>query len=282
MSRSEERTMQDVADVIENAPGDTKEVKLLLSREGIDDSVSQRNGVHSRKLRLSLPGWHLVTRQDEGGDISDAICINSRYNPHEIWGQIMVAGGPTIHSATGVATAIVRASVGYVRYILPSLGVGVRGGYQFARYNLISGVASWQDLDVNSPAIKWQRHALVIGPLIEARSRFTRLPFEFRTRLSPFLDLGVLWIPAKTVPVSLSEFRGGSTIDNLVDLDGGIDVDFMISHEVGNVQLQYGLTMSLLAFDDNVLQTAVTARQNFAGVFGFTFAIGRGDPRRRR
>ncbi len=282
MSRAEDQTMQDVADTIDTAPGRSTEVKLLLSREGVDDTVSPRSGIHARELRLGLPGWYLVARQDQGGDISDAICINSRYSPHEIWGEVMLAGGPTIITTTGVEILQTRVRIGYARYFLPSLGIGVRGGYQNVRYNLERGVVSWQDLDVNSSAIKWQRHALVIGPLLEGRTRFTRLPIEFRTRFSPFLDVGLVWIPLKDVPIELAKFRGGTTTNTFVDIDGGLDVDFIIGHEVGGVQMQYGIAISLMAINNSVLRTAVTAADNFAGVFGLTIGIGRSKHRRSR
>lgn len=286
MSRAEPRTMNDVSDAIENAPGKSREVKLLLSRDGVDDSVSQRNGVHARELQLRLPGWYLVARQDQGGDISDAICINSTYNPREIWGEFMIAGEPTIFATTGVESLLLRARVGYVRYLRPSLGLGLRLGYQNVQYDLPQGVASWQDLDVVSTQIKWQRHALVLGPLLEGRTRFTRLPLEFRARLSPFIDIGLVSIPEDTVPIYLTDFRNGSTNDFVVDIDTGIDLDLVISRDIRGVQMQYGVALSLLAINDGLRPTAVTATESFAALYGFMIGIGNGRPngkgRRRR
>ncbi|HFE45488.1 MAG TPA: hypothetical protein ENJ18_08340 [Nannocystis exedens] len=280
MSRAEQQTMEDVAEILDSAPGKSTEVNLLLSREGVDDTVSPRSAVHARDLRLPLPGWYLVARQDKDGDISDAICIDSHHNPREIWGQVTQAGGPTIRTSTNVEALLTRVHVGYARYILPGLGIGLRGGYQFVYYNLKQGVATWQDLEVNSSAIKWQRHSLVLGPLLEGRTRFTRIPVEFRARISPFLDVGLVWTPAKDIPITLTEFRQGKIIDTFVDFDTGIDFDFIIGHEVGKVQMQYGLAISLMAIDDSAQATAGTAADNFAGVFGITLGVGRGDHRR--
>jgi len=279
ISRAEGETMDDVAATINAARGQTEEVNLLLSQQGQDHSVSRLAGVHSREVRPSLPGWYLVGRQDEGGRISDAVCVEARYNRRELWGEVMVAGGPTMRTSTGVSSLITRARVGYVSYLTSMLGFGVRGGYQNARYDLSEGVVSWQDLNVISSAISWQRHALTLGPLVEARTRFAILPVEFRARLSPYADLGLVSVPREKVPVSLLQFRTTTLADTFVDVDVGVDLDLVIGYTIGRVSVQHGVLLGLMAVDDGVYETGVTAAENFAGVFGFTLGVGGGTRR---
>ncbi len=279
ISRAEVSTMDEVAKTIEVAPGGAKEVNLVLSQKGADHSVSRQAGVHSREIRPSLPGWYLVVRQDEGGRINDAVCVEADYERREIWGEVMAAGGPTVLASTDVSSVIARARVGYVAYLTSMLGFGVRGGYQLARYNLSEGVASWQDLDVLSPAIKWQRHALTLGPLVEARTRFAVLPVELRARLSPYVDLGVVSIPRENVPVSLAQFRTTTTADSFFDFDVGVDLDLVIGYTLGGVSVQHGVLLGVMALDDKIYETGVTAAENFGGVFGFTLGVGGGTKR---
>lgn len=279
VSRAEDETMDDVAATIDAARGRTHEINLLLSQDGTDHSVSRQAGIHSREVRPSLPGWYLVGRQDEGGEIRDAVCVEARYDRREIWGEVMAAGGPTVRTSTEVGSIITRARVGYVSYLTSMLGVGVRGGYQNARYNLDEGVVSWQDLDVLSPAISWQRHALTVGPLVEARTRFAVLPVEFRARVSPYMDLGLVSIPRENVPVSLVQFRTTTVADTFVDVDVGVDLDLVIGYTLGRVSVQHGVLLGLMAVDDRVYETGVTAAENFAGIFGFTLGVGGGTKR---
>jgi len=276
VSRSGDETMKEVAITLDELPGKTGELNMLLSREGTDHSVSRQSGIHSRDLTPRLPGWYLVARQDEGGAVSDAICVDATYSSREIWGELMVAGGPTVLTSTEVDTFLTRARVGYAYYPFSWLGVGVRGGYQNARYTLSEGVASWQDLDVVSPSISWQRHALTVGPLLEARTRFSRLPMEFRARFSPYLDLGLVSVPHENVPVSLSEFRTTTVSDTFFDIDVGVDLDLIIGYALGPVQIQHGLMLGVMAVDDRFRATGVTAAENFAGVLGFSLGVGGG------
>jgi hypothetical protein len=273
MSRSEERTMAEVAAIMKNAPGGkVGELNLPLSRAGADHSVLRRAGIHGRDFEPELPGWYLVARQEADGTITDAICLDARYSRDELFAELTTSGGPLILTATDVSTVLARARVAYVTYLRPSLGVGARGGYQFQRNSLSEGVASWQDLDVQSPPITWFRHGLTIGPLLESRTRFTASPIELRARVSPYLDLGLVAIGG--VPSDLIEFRTTNLTNTFIDVDVGVDVDFVIGYEIGGVQIQHGFLLGLMAVDDSPHETAVTAAEGFAGIFGFSLGIG--------
>ncbi|MEZ4382723.1 MAG: hypothetical protein R3A79_15405 [Nannocystaceae bacterium] len=279
MSRAEEATMAEVAAIMAGPTGGkVGELNLPLSRTNVDHSVLRRAGIHGRDFEPELPGWYLVARQDKDGTVTDAICLDAHNARDEIFAELTASGGPLMRTATDVSSALARARIGYVTYLRPSLGVGARGGYQFQRNTLNEGVASWQDLNVQSGAITWHRHALTIGPTLEARTRFTASPLEFRARVSPYLDLGLVTIGG--VDSSLAEFRTTALTNAFIDVDVGVDVDLVIGYEIGGVQVQHGFLLGLMAVDDSPHETAVNAREGFAGIFGFTLGVG--AARRRR
>ncbi|MCA9661646.1 MAG: hypothetical protein KC486_25130, partial [Myxococcales bacterium] len=273
MSRSEEGTMAEVAEIMKSTPGGkVGQLNLPLSRAGADHSVLRRAAIHGRDFEPELPGWYLVARQDADGAITDAICLDARYSRDELFAELTTTGGPMIVTATDVSTILARARVAHVSYPRPSLGIGARGGYQFQRNSLSEGVASWQDLDVLSPPITWYRHALTIGPLLEARTRFTASPIEFRARVSPYLDVGLVAIGG--VRSDLVEFRTTNLTNTFIDVDVGVDFDFILGYEIDGVQIQHGFLLGLMAVDDSPHETAVTAAEGFAGIFGFSIGIG--------
>ncbi|MCA9634474.1 MAG: hypothetical protein KC420_00380, partial [Myxococcales bacterium] len=277
--RVDPKTMSAIKETLERLPGRSRTSTLNRSLAGADRSTSPRGAIHRRDIVVTWPGWYLVVREDESGEIADAICVDARYRRSELWGEVMISGGPLFMTyAEELSTLMGRARVGYVRYLFPGLGVGVRGGYGLADHSLSTGVTSWQDLDTLSPAIRWQRHSLMLGPLIEARTRWTAVPFELRARISPFLDLGL--ISLAQVPSSLKDFRGKAIANNLIiDVDVGVDLDLIFGYSVGRVELQHGLLLGVMAIDDAPYRTAVTASEGFAGVFGFTFGVGAGRSR---
>jgi len=108
----------------------------------------------------------------------------------ELWGSLMFAPDLTVGTPIRSYRAHhLRVMLGHTWYAKrPWLGYGVTGGYAYTRYVSAAGLPAWEDFEVNAAdSIKplvWHRHAVVVGPLIEVRTRRASLPVEFRARFS--------------------------------------------------------------------------------------------------
>jgi hypothetical protein len=257
-------------------PGKERAVVLERSRDDVDASSDPRATVHEGELFVPRPGWYLVkVDADDDGRLDDAVCIDATSHAIDPWVDFAPSGGPLAFARNGSrARFYLRGRVGLTRYLRGGwLGGGVSLGYGFTDY---AGTrADWKDLDVAvKDPLRWRRHAILLSPHIEARSRATVLPMEFRARLGPAFDTGV--VDLARVDPDLSEFRVGSDEDVILDLDVDANLDLSMGVPAGPVQLELLLMLSYVAIDDTFVRTATTVVEDANLYLGFGMMISGG------
>jgi hypothetical protein len=144
-----------------------------------------------------------------------------------------------------------RTRLGYTHYLRPIVGLGVFAGHGYTHYEWPDGRPAWQDLGVkDNAALAWQRHALLVGGVVELRTRVARLPFDLRLRAAPTLSVGFLRLGR--LPPGMTEFRDRN---DTLDIDLDLHFDAAIGYDIGRVAVQHLLLFGLHAVDDSILRT---------------------------
>lgn len=236
-------------------------------------------------LRAPRPGTYLVVgrwrdARGRAGPVADATCIRFEVPDGELWGSVMFS--PDLTTVTPIRdyrTRHLRAMLGYTWY-LPRrwVGVGVAGGYTYTRYNSVAGLPSWQDFDVD-PAVtrkslQWHRHGLVIGPLVELRSRRATMPVELRARMSAGLGVALVDVrnlvsddpdlanlPHFATPASFgtSTLRVRPTVDATLELGVG--------YHLGPLAVTHVVTLGVVGFNDMFKAGRAVSAVGGAGLF---------------
>ncbi len=257
----------------------TEEHLLVLqrSREELDMSSNPQAAVHKGELKPPRPGWYLIAIEDEQGEIQDAVCINATTPGIEVWGQATVGGGPLAFAGNGSRARLhVRPRLGSTWYLRGRwLGLGFGLGYGLTRYQ--GDRADWTDLAIASPGLlDWSRHALLVAPHVEARTRSTALPFELRARLHPTLDAALVDI--RKIDRALVSFRDSRLPNTVLDFDFDLDLDLILGVPVGPIQVEGIVTASYMAVDDDFYRSGASVTQDANFMLGFGLGISGGRP----
>lgn len=161
--------------------------EVRLREEAATGRVARR---FEDRLHARRPGTYVVVAGG-AGRVQDRRCVSFDVPRHELWGSFMFASDILFRTPiTDITARHGRFMFGHTWYLRrrPWFGAGIAGGYAFTAYKSRDGVPAWQDLAVDptkrTETLTWTRHAVVVGPLIEFRSRRADLPVEFRGRLS--------------------------------------------------------------------------------------------------
>lgn len=253
--------------------GRGKPLDLPLSPDRAD-GVGRLNSRSDRThLRGRLPGWYLVLARWDGDTAPRAAtCVELAAPPREVWADLAVSiGSLHIVPRPGPEQLYARLRLGYTQYLRPILGVGVFAGYAYSEYAWSGGRPAWQDLAVKDGGpLEWQRHALLIGGLVELRTRAARLPFDLRLRVAPTLSAGFLRLGR--IPAGFTQFLGKAAEEFDVDLD--LHIDAVVGYDIGRVALQHVLLLGLHAVDDSLRRAPNTLGDDGAFFIGLGLGIG--------
>lgn len=256
-----------------------REITVALAPEvGAGDG---RTAVEHGRLEALVPGWYVVlARWADEAAASDAVCVELTATAQEGWADVSMSSG-ALHLLPRENPEVfyVRTRAGYTRYLRPSLGLGPFVGYAFTRYALPDGRPSWGDLgSLNAEPLRWARHALLLGALVEYRTRLRPLPFDFRVRAAPTVSVGFLALSG--IPEELTQFLGarGGRVSEL-DVDFNLHFDVGGSYHAGPLRILNVMQIGLNALDDRLQRVSTGVRSN-AGLFlGFGLGVGIGGPR---
>lgn len=240
------------------------------SAEGIGHRSARSDRAH---LRGQVPGWYLVLARWEGDATPRAAaCVELMAPPREIWADLAVSFGSLhVYPNPGSEQLYARTRVGYTHYVRPVVGVGVFAGYGYSQHAWPGGRPAWQDLAASdSGPLTWQRHGLLLGGVIEARTRVARLPFDLRLRAAPTLNAAFLRFGR--IPPQFIQFLGNASDEFDVDVD--LHVDAVVGYNIGRVALQHILLLGIHALDDSLLRAPNTLSDDGAFFIGIGFGIG--------
>lgn len=228
------------------------------------------------RLRGTVPGWYVViARWADEPAASDATCVNLSTPSHEIWGDVtMSVGAFHLRPASAPDQLYLRTRVGYTYYVRPVIGLGGFAGYAYTSYQWADGRPEWQDLGVpGDQPLAWKRHALLIGGLVELRTRHARMPFDLRLRAAPTLSIGLLRLAG--IPADLKQFLGG-TGDGPIDVDVDVDLHFdaVFGYDIGRIAVQHMLLLGLHAINDPLRGAPATVRDNGGFFIGLGLGLG--------
>ena len=239
----------------------------------------------------SRHGTTIVTahwsRNGKLGPPVDATCIHFDVPDREVWATVMYAPDVLLRAPNAdYAARHLRVMAGFTRYPLtPWLGFGLAAGYTYTRYSASAGLPSWQDLSVDPAAshapLAWGRHGVVLGPLLEFRSRrvgvpVTRrsgdravvgLPVEFRARLS--LGVGVGVVDIRDI-AGFADFVGSREFGTArlrlrptVDATG----EFGVSYNAGPLTIGHFITIGATALNDMASSARAVSATSGAGLY---------------
>ena len=218
------------------------------------------------------PGWYLVVARWAGDDVPRAAaCIELTAAAREVWADLTLSIG-AMHLAPSPAPdqLYARTRLGYTHYLRPIVGLGVFAGHGYTHYEWQDGRPAWQDLGVkDNAALVWQRHALLVGGVVELRTRVARLPFDLRLRAAPTLSVGFL--RHGRIPPGMTEFLAR---DERLDVDLDLHFDAAIGYDVGRVAVQHLLLFGLHAVNDSILRTPNRIDDNGGFFLGIGIGIG--------
>lgn len=235
-----------------------------------------RAAVMRTRLAAESPGWYIVLARRAGAEaVGDALCVELTTATRELWLDAAMSGrGLHLLPRGSPEELYLRTRVGYTRYLRPSIGIGSFLGYAYTRYALADGRPSWSDLQsLDMSALRWARHALLIGGLVEYRSRVRPLPFDVRVRAAPTLSVGVL--DEAGLPRGLKQLLGeGSGRADHVDVDFNLHFDVGISYALGPLTINNLLQLGFNALDDGMGRVNAGIRSNGGMFVGFGLGIG--------
>lgn len=255
------------------ASGRELPLELTPDASGGDDA---RAAVMRTRLAAQRPGWYIVlARWADAEAAGDALCVELTTATQELWFDAAMSGrGLHLLPRGSPEELYLRTRIGYTRYLRPSFGLGSFLGYAYTRYALADGRPSWSDLaSLDMSALRWQRHALLIGGLVEYRSRIRPLPFDIRLRAAPTLSVGVL--DESELPHALKQLLGeDSGKEDHVDVDFNLHFDVGISYAIGPVTINNLLQVGFNALDDGLRRPREGIRSNEGMFIGFGLGIG--------
>lgn len=228
---------------------------------------------------LVVARW--VDAQGKRGPAVDATCVRFEVPTSELFGSLMFAPDLTLLTPIRDYRALhLRAQIGHTWYRQrPWLGFGVVGGYAYTRYASAAGLPSWQDFEVTGAdsvqRLEWHRHAVVVGPLIELRTRRASLPVEFRARLSFTAGAAIIDVQQIT---DFPDFVTGSSFgpSNLrvrPTVDSTLELGF--SYPAGPLTIGHVITLGTTGLQDmNSAARAVTAIGGASMYSGLGLIIG--------
>lgn len=223
-------------------------------------------------LRGHPPGWYLVVARWADDDVPRAAaCVELTASGREVWADLALSVG-AMHLAPSPAPdqLYARTRIGYTHYLRPIVGLGVFAGHGYTHYEWQDGRPAWQDLGVqDNAALVWQRHALLVGGIVELRTRVARLPFDLRLRAAPTLSVGFL--RHGQVPPGMTEFLAR---DNRLDVDLDLHFDAAIGYDIGPVAVQHLLLLGLHAVNDAILHTPNRIDANGGFFIGLGLGLG--------
>lgn len=235
-------------------------------------------------LRADSPGTYLIVarwRAPDGraGPVVDATCVRFEVPDGELWASIGFTPDLTLRTPVReLRSRHLRVMLGHTWYRpLRWLGLGVVGGYTYTSYLSEAGLPSWQDFGVapeqTRESLEWHRHALVVGPLVELRSRRATWPVELRGRLSAGLGAALIDVSRLITDDRLgadSDFATAAQFatENLrvrPTLDATLELGF--GYNAGPLALAHVFTLGMVGINDmNSATRAVTAVSG-AGLF---------------
>lgn len=255
------------------AAGRELTLELTPDASGGDDA---RAAVMRTRLAAWSPGWYLVlVRWADAEAAADALCVELTTATQELWFDAAMSGrGLHVLPRGSPEELYLRTRVGYTRYLRPSLGIGSFLGYAYTRYSLTDGRPTWSDLEsLDMSALRWQRHALLLGGLAEYRSRLRPLPFDVRLRAAPTLSVGIL--DESGIPHELKQLLGeDSGRADHVDVDFNLHFDVGISYPLGRVTINNLLQIGFNALEDGLTRAKDGIRANGGMFLGFGLGIG--------
>ncbi len=261
--------------------------EVVASERTLDYSNRASVKVYRVNVRAPRPLIYLmIARWPKGhplaGKIADATCSELYVQTNEFWGDVGVTGGIGLHSNLPGSPQIlyVRARFGQTYYRpLPFLGFGWSGGYAFQRSQIADGLPSWVDVGAppegSTDPLVWARHSLLVGPTVEARTRWPTIPVELRARFMPALNTGFLDI--SNINPNYMNFLGTTSDDTTTLADIGLDLflDLTFSVQAKRVNINSGLMLGLGSLDDWIVGSKRAIVTNGANLFiGFNLGIG--------
>lgn len=255
---------------------------LQRGRGELDASADADAAVYEGPLKLPRPGWYLVVVKD-GEEVVDAVCVHSSLARRpalprrEIWGDISFSGRPLAFATNGSRLQFrLQPELGVTWYVRRGwLGGGLAIGYAFSDFGGTRG--DWRDLDVSvQEQQRWQRHALLVGPHVEVRTRRGRSPIDLWARFSPMSDGGFLKLAG--VDDELIEFRGGNADDVVLDLDLDLSLQLGVSIPLGPINLRGFGAVTYLGVDDSLRRSATSVTEDGNLIFGLGLGVS-GGPR---
>ena len=246
-------------------------------------------------LRATRPGTYLVVARWQAADgragpVADATCIRFEVPDGELWASVMFAPDLTVVTPIrDYRSRHLRVMLGHTWYRpLGWLGLGVAGGYSYTRYLSAAGLPAWQDFGVppmrTRQSLEWHRHAVLLGPLVELRSRRATWPVELRARLAA--QLGVALIDVSDL-VSDDALGPGSNFatsaafgtDSLrvrPTLDATLELGF--GWHAGPLALTHVVTLGVVGANDMFSATRAVTAVGGAGLFAGVGLIVGGAP----
>lgn len=248
------------------------------------DEANARSVTYAAEVRAVGPGPYAVVVTPPGEDvISDAVCVSFEVPRSEVWGTIGFATDATAMSGVREYQWFhARAAAGRTWYARPWLGIGVTGVYSLSRYIDQDGLPSWQSIAVDparsGEVFEWTRHAMMVGPVIEARTRRASWPVELRARLAVVGGLAV--VSVGRVPAEFESFITPDPLNNpRIRYSGNLDatLDLGIAYTAGPVVLGSSLFFGAISIVDMFrASTAATALNGAGMVLGLNLSIGGG------
>lgn len=250
-----------------------------------EDEANPRSAVHVAAVRPGPPGVYLVTARWEGAPVlADAACITFEIKRSEVWGSVGLALDATTRAALNDYQWLhLRVMVGRTFYRWrPWFGLGVAGGYTLGRYLSREGLPTWQDVTVDPEGsdqpFEWTRHAVLVGPMLELRTRKATFPVELRGRVSVVGGLAIVGVGR--LPQQFKSFVTRDPLNNPnVRFRPTFDVllELAVTWAAGPVVFGQGLFFGAVGVNDMVsAKHAATAVNGGGLVFGLSMTIGGG------
>lgn len=270
-------------------PGRRRPVSVSVSRsdEQVDASSHAINA--SAAFRAPRPGTYLVVARWPGagltGRVVDATCVHFAVPDTELWGSVMYS--PNLTTLNGVReyqTSHLRVHFGKTWYRpVPWLGFGIFGAYTFTNLVDRDGQPTWQDLhadqSLSRERFQWFRHGVMLGPLLELRSRRATVPVEVRGRLST--GLGVAVVDVNRIDAQFADFRTPERLNsNDLRVAPVLDVilEVGVGYHAGPVSIAHTLMAGALSVNDMLTAgDAGTALNGSSLVLGLGLVLGGGS-----
>jgi hypothetical protein len=243
-------------------------------------------------LRADEPGTYLIVARWLGasgraGPVVDATCVRFEVPDGELWASISFTPDLTLRTPVReLRSRHLRVMLGHTWYRpLRWLGLGVAGGYTYTSYLSEAGLPSWQDFTVTPSqtraALEWHRHAIVVGPLVELRSRRATWPVELRARLSAGLGVALIDVSrlisadrlgpdssfATPAQFGTENLRVRPTFDATLELGFG--------YYAGPVAMTHVFTLGMVGINDMTSAARAVTAVSGAGLFaGFGLILG--------